>query len=296
MTDASKTSINPQFNSSAWKKLPSATAQTVEAVLLNYSIDKTKEDIAYIFGVNPATTDYDYSAEYSAVPTVSTNAPHQVFNYSTGGKLTLSDMVLNAYVYGKSLRPLIEGAIALTKAQLSNNKYAPPILTFRMGTEILEPCVLLSVKYVREASLGGEPARIKLSMTLQQIPKQKSKAEKEAQAKKQQQDTANRNVALNKPPMPLSLRQQNDTKAGAKSFLGKYANLLDPSIGNAYKAGDYAFLTDAVNGTVSLFTGKTNQGVVVQNNGKLISGGKGVTSIKTKAGVSLPTFSQTLKR
>jgi len=288
--------VNPQFNPSAWKTLPTATVQQAEAVLLQYNTDASKESIAYIFGVNPASADFDYSAEYSPVATVSAEIPHQVFNYSSGGKLSFSDMTLNAYCYGKSLRPLLEGAIALTKATLAQNKYAPPILTFRMGTEIFEPCVLLSVKYTREASLGGEPARVKLSMTLQQVPKQKSKAEKEAQTKAQQQDVANTNLAQGKPALPLSLRQQNDATTAATAFLNKYANLFDPSIAKLIKNGNYTYSTDTNLGTVSMMSGVINLGTVVQNSGTVIKGGTGITSLLLRAGAVLPSFSQTLAR
>lgn len=291
MVNNTKTISKPGgFNKSAWDKLASAKNSPVEAVLLYYSPSKGKEQIAYVFGVNPSEIDVDYTAEYSQVPTLASYVPHQVFNYSSGAKINLNNITLNSYIQGKSLRPLIEGAIALTKADLVNNKYAPPILTYRMGTEVFEPCVITSVKYTREASLGGEPARIKMSLVLQEVPKPITKAQKELQSKKQSKDIENRNIYLNNPPLPLSKQQQVSAIKSAKDYLAKSASTFD--ISNIINSKNYQLVVDANTGIVRLFDRKKDYGIVVQSDGKTIKGGTKVTTLQLKVGQKLIDFIQ----
>jgi hypothetical protein len=136
------------YNKTAWKSLPPVPENQIdgeiEAVLIDYNTLGAQESIVYVFLINPCQVDFGpYTADYTEVATLSNKTPHQSFNHSSEGTLIINDMILSSYCFGKSLRPIIEGAIALTKADTDNNIYAPKILSFRMGVVLLENCFMV---------------------------------------------------------------------------------------------------------------------------------------------------------
>ena len=287
------------YNKTAWKSLPQVSKNQIdgeiEAVLLDYNTLGAQESIVYVFLINPCQVDFgSYTADYTEVATLANKTPHQSFNYSTEGTLVINDMILSSYCFGKSLRPIIEGAIALTKADTDNNIYAPKILSFRMGTERFEPCVMQQVKYNRDTSLGGEAAKITMSMTLLKVPKPITKFQQEASEQKKRNDTASSNIKKGSPPLPLSVREQNDLKVAAKEYIVKMLPRLDPSlIVSPLKSGKYEIKIDKTSGTASFYSNGVDRGIIVQSNGKKIVGGQGTTSLKLKPGQDYYSYSKT---
>lgn len=287
------------YNKSAWKLLPSVPQNQldgeIEAVLLDYNTLGAKESVVYVFLINPCQVDFGpYTAEYTEVPTLANKTSHQMFNHSNEGSLAINDMQLSAYCFGKSLRPIIEGAIALTKADTENNIYAPKILSFRMGTERFEPCVISQVKYNRDTSLGGEPAKITMSMTLLKVPKPMTKFQQESLDQKKRNDAVTNNIEKGRPPLPLSLREENDLMIAAKEYLVKMMPRLDPSsIVAPFKNNNYEIKIDKNSGVASFYSKGVNLGIIVQSNGKKIVGGQGITSLKLKPGQDYLNYSNT---
>jgi hypothetical protein len=287
------------YNRTAWQSLPEVPKnqidEDIEAVLLDYNTLGAGESVVYVFLLNPCQIDFGpYTADYTEIPTLSNKTAHQAFNHSGEGTLVISDMMLSSYCFGKSLRPIIEGAIALTKADTENNIYAPKILSFRMGTERFEPCVLQQVKYNRDTSLGGEAAKITMSMTLLKVPKPITAFQQEASDQKKRNDVVSSNISKGSPPLPLSAREQNDLMKSAKEYITKMLPRLDQSgIVSQFKSGNYEIKIDKTTGTASFYSNGVDRGVIVQSSGKKIVGGQGTTSLKLKPGQDYLNYSKT---
>jgi hypothetical protein len=287
------------YNKTAWDSLPDVpkneAEEEIEAVLLDYNTVGAEESVVYTFLMNPCQVDFGpYVADYTEIPTLSNKTPNQVFNHSNDGTLVISDMILSSYYFGKSLRPIIEGAIALTKAETENNIYAPKILSFRMGSERFEPCVMQQVKYNRDTSLGGEAAKITMSMTLLKVPKPVTKFQQEQSDQKRRNDVVSSNIKKGSPPLPLSVREQNDIMKAAKEYIVKMLPRLDQSsIVSPFKNGNYEIKVDKNTGVASFYSNGANLGSIVQSNGKKIVGGTGITSLKLKPGQDYLNYSQT---
>ncbi len=260
---------HPLLNPTAYSKLPSASSGgRVEAVLLEYDIEGKKEKPLWLFLVNPATLDYQDSAEYSEVSPLASRVKVKQYNASSGAELTISDLLFSTYCLGKSLKPLTEGIQALLKAKTEENKFAPPVLMFRWGTKRFGPCVLTDVKWTESAWLGGEAARLKMSLTLEEIPKPLTKAEIEAKQKLKDKADEQKREKDGKPPIKLTDRQRQEASTKAKEYLKANTKVWAPDIQSAIEKGNYKLSTDADTGDVTMVdvTGK-KLGVVLKSLG-----------------------------
>jgi len=100
------------YNKSALNALPSAqkSGTRFEAVLLEFDINGNEEKPAWRFLINPKELQFSQSAQYAKVSTIASSVADRQFTGGTGATLKITDMVMDTFCYGKSLRPLIEGA------------------------------------------------------------------------------------------------------------------------------------------------------------------------------------------
>lgn len=263
------TNSNSLLNPTALAILPSAsTSGRVEAVLLEYDIEGKKEKPLWLFLVNPATLDYQDSADYSEVSPLASRVKVRQYTASSGARLTISDLLFSTYCLGKSLKPLTEGIQALLRAKTEENKFAPPVLMFRWGSKRFGPCVLTDVKWTESAWLGGEAARLKMSLTLEEVPKPLTAAEIEARKKAKEKADQEKRSTSGKPPVKLTDRQRKEASDKAKEYLKTNAKLWSADVQAAVEKGNYKLATDPDTGDVTMFDAKgAKLGVVLRSLG-----------------------------
>lgn len=284
--------LPPLINPTAYSKLPSASSSggNVEAVLLEYDIEGKKEKPLWLFLVNPATLDYQDSAEYNEVSPLASKVKVRQYSGSSGARLTISDLLLSTYCLGKSLKPLTEGIQALLKAKPEENKFSPPVLLFRWGTKRFGPCVLTDVKWTESAWLGGEAARIKMSLTLEEVPKPPTKADIEAKKKAKEKADQDKRSSSGKPAQKLTERQRKEASDKAKEFLKANSQNWSADIQSAVEKGNYKLATDADTGDVTMFDVKGKKlGVVLRSLGdkRQLANDK-ITTIPVKKDAKVP--------
>lgn len=181
---------------------------------------------AYAFLYNPEQKQYRRSANYAEVPTGATPIPDQNYLYTSGRTLALSDLLLESYCAGVSLRPLIEELEALLIAD--ENTLKPKPVLFIWGSERFGPAVLTSLSWEETKWLGGEPAEARVSMTLQQLPSQETPT-----------PTPNATDETN-----LTERQREDARDQAGSWLNQNLSRLRPQVREAVQSSRFRYLTD----------------------------------------------------
>lgn len=259
-------------------------------MLLEYDINGKEEKPLWRFLVNPASLDYQESAEYNEVAPLASKVKVKQYSGASGAKLTISDLLFSTYCYGKSLKPLTEGITALLKARTEENKFAPPVLMFRWGSKRFGPCVLSDAKWTESAWLGGEAARIKMSLSLEEVPKPPSKAEIEAKKKLKEKADQQKRSDGGKPPIKLTDRQLKEASTKAATYLKANTKTWAPDIQSAIDKGNYKLSTDADTGNVTMFDAKgTKLGVVLKSLGdKQQTANDKITTIPVKKDAKIP--------
>jgi len=252
------------YNKSALNALPSAqkSGARFEAVLLEFDINGNEEKPAWRFLINPKELQFSQSAQYSKVSTIASSVADRQFTGGTGATLKITDMVMDTFCYGKSLRPLIEGAQALMRARIDKSEFQPPILAFKVGSRRFAPCVLISLDWVESRSLSGEPARVVMAMTLEEIPRPLTKAEQEVKEKLKQDTIADRRESDGKPRRELTFRQITDATNAAKKYLQDNKSVFTGEIQGIISRGLYFVKVDKNTGDVTILSGDSALGVV----------------------------------
>jgi hypothetical protein len=282
---------NSLLNPTALATLPDASSSggRIEAVLLEYDIEGKKEKALWHFLVNPATLKYSDSADYNEVSPLASKVKVKQYSSSSGLKLKISDLLFSVYCLGKSLRPLTEGIDALLKAKTEENQFAPPVLMFRWGSKRFAPCVLIDVEWDESAWLGGEAARVKMSLTLEEIPKPLTTAEIEAKKKTKGKADQEKRSQAGKPPLKLTERQRKEASDKAKEYLKANTQNWTADVQAAIEKG-YKLATDAETGDVTMFDAKGKKlGVVLRSLGdkQQIANDK-ITTIPLKKDAKIP--------
>jgi len=252
------------YNKSALNALPSAqrSGTRFEAVLLEFDINGNEEKPAWRFLINPKELQFSQSAQYSKVSTIASSVADRQFTGGTGATLKITDMVMDTFCYGKSLRPLIEGAQALMRARIDKSEFQPPVLAFKVGSRRFAPCVLISLDWVESRSLSGEPARVVMAMTLEEIPRPLTKAEQEVKERLKQDTIADRRESDGKPRRELTFRQITDATLAAKKYLQDNKSVFTGEIQGIISRGLYFTKVDKSTGDVTILSGDSALGVV----------------------------------
>jgi hypothetical protein len=260
---------NPLYNPTALKSLPSAKNNgRAEAVLIEYDINGKQEKPLWLFLINPATLKFSGSADYGSTTPHAAKAPTLHYNGASGEKLTISNILLSTHCLGKTVKPLIEGLRALLRAKPENNQFAPPVLMFRWGKRRFGPCVLTDLDWDESAWLDGDPAKAVLNITLQEIARPLTKAEKEAKARVKDSAQAKKREKQGKPPLPLTDRQRKEASEKAKEFLKANNKSWAADIQAAIAKNNYKLSTDADTGDVTMTDGQGKSlGVVLRSLG-----------------------------
>lgn len=272
----------PRPNSIALKSAPVVTAPKgkAEAFILEYGEEKTEKRL-WTFFYNPQSLRYSRAAKYSSTETFAARVQDQQYGYTEGKTLEISDIILDSYCMGRTVRPLIEGINKLLEARLERGEFAPPVLSFIFGTQRFAPCALTKVSWDETAWIGGDPARVKMSLSFIEmpIPESRGKKSKDLQLK----DDADNKAGTGKPSKPLTDRQQVEAKQKAREWLNKNQSKLDPQTQKAIRSNQYDVTADPKTGDVKLLSSKKQAiGTVGRWDGKIFKTENVGTLIKKK--------------
>ena len=280
------------YNKSALNALPSAqkSGARFEAVLLEFDINGNEEKPAWRFLINPKELQFSQSAQYSKVSTIASSVADRQFTGGTGATLKITDMVMDTFCYGKSLRPLIEGAQALMRARIDKSEFQPPILAFKVGSRRFAPCVLISLDWVESRSLSGEPARVVMAMTLEEIPRPLTKAEQEVKEKLKQDTIADRRESDGKPRRELTFRQIKFADDSVRAYLQANKSAFTGEIQGIISRGLYFSKVDKNTGDVTILSGDSALGVVARSLGDKIIANDQVSTLPLKPNTKRPVL------
>lgn len=209
------------YNQAAWDTLEKVDAiAPAEAVLLVWDAEEAGEPTpAWQFLINPQQLQWNNSANYQTVETLAATAKHWQFSNTSGRTLKIPNLIMNVWCYGRTLKTVVDGAEQLLKAKVKENEYAPPLLRFRWGDRDFGPCVLTDIEYTESQWRNGQPSAMQISLTLQEVERPLTEAEREQQLKQRRELLSQQNLANGKPPQPLTERQQTEAKTKALDHL-----------------------------------------------------------------------------
>lgn len=275
----------PRPNEAALKSAPEVTPPKAkpEAFLLEYNRDPTIQRRLWTFFYNPQTLDWSRSAKYSAVETFAAKVQDQQYGYTDGKALEVPDIYLDTYCLGRTVRPLLEGINTLLEARLDKGEFAPPVLSFVFGGQIFAPCVLVKATWKETAWIGGDPARVRMSLSFLEIPLDRDDKAKELQLKSDDPKLAAK-TAEGKPRQPLTDRQKKDASDQAKKWLKENNAKLDAQTQKTVRSNSYSLLTNGQSGDVKMFDAKKQAiGTVGRWDGTKFTTANVNTLIKPKA-------------
>jgi hypothetical protein len=193
-------------------------------------------DLSFIsFLYNPEAKKYSREAQYAEAVTGGTGISDQNYIRTSGRTLELSDLLLDSFAAGKSLRQLLEGLEKLILPQAIS--LPPQTVRFVWGSESFGPAVITSISWEETAWLSGEPAQARLNLTLLQIPEAPSPTDL----------TAAPTGATN-----LTDRQREDARKKAGEWLTANASRLRPDVRAAFNSKRFRYLTDAATGSITI--------------------------------------------
>jgi hypothetical protein len=276
------------YNATAWAQLTSAagSGQPIEAILLEYEPEGKDEKMAWGFLINPATMDFENSAQYGEVAPHATKVVSSQYSHTSGQTFTTPGMMFSLWCYGKSLRSLLDGLKTLMEADPINGKFAPPLLRFSWGSFNLGPLSLIKYSYKITAVLDGEPADVRdLTLTFKEQPRPLTQAEQEALAQARLQQQMEDRAAQGGPQMPLTERQQEEAKTRATTFLEKNADQFSADVQSLIRSKGYKLEVDDKTGLVTMLDSEGKKlGLVSQHDAINHKVGRNLTSIPLKAG------------
>ena len=278
------------YNRAVLNTLPNAQKSNArfEAVLIEYDIEGKTEKAAWTFLIHPQSLKFNDAAKYNEISPLASSVANLQYEHSTGATLSISDLLMDTWCLGKSLRPVIDGVRALLKAKTDQGKFSPMVLAFRWGSFRFSPCVLTDIDWEVTRVLSGEPARVKMSITLKEIPKPLTRAEKDAKEKQKQALVADRRVAEGKPKLPLTQRQAEDASKAAKDYLISNKSNFSADVQAAIASNKYKLSTDRDSGNVSMLVDDKVIGIVLRSLGSSVIANSKITTIPTKENVKLP--------
>lgn len=279
--------ISP-YNSTAWAQLTSAASsgQQIEAILLEYEPEGLEEKMAWGFLINPATMDFENSAQYGEVAPHATKVVSSQYSHTSGQIFTTPGMMFSLWCCQKSARSLLEGLKKLMEADPINGKFAPPLLRFSWGSFNLGPLSLIKYSYKVTAVLGGEPADVRdLTLTFKEQPRPLTQAEQEALAQARLEQQMEDRAAQGGPKLPLTERQQEEATTRATTFLEKNADQFSADVQSLIRSKDYKLEVDDRTGLVTMLDGEGKKlGLVSQYDSTNHKVGRNLTSIPLKEG------------
>lgn len=250
----------------------------------------TPQNRVWNFLINPSVLSYSRSAVYSDTQTWAAKKQDIQYFTTNGQTLKMPNIILDSWHDGRSLRPLIEGINALLEAQIDQNRYYPPVLSFVWGSTRFAPCVLTEVTWDEAAWLSGEPATVVLNLTFREVPEPRSRGTAAADTQLAPNEEASEQGS---PRLPLTDAQASQASTYANQFLDQNLNNWSPEIQAQVRSDSYRLLTNRATGDVQMLNPDgTVIGTVLRWNGEAgtnleIRSGA-TTTIPARDGYTLP--------
>lgn len=116
------------------------------------------------FLYNPSALSFERSANYEVIDLPYTNAQPVQWKNTGGTQLTISDLLLDGWGEGKSIRPTLA---SLQKLMVGSADTDPPKLIFTWGSRTINPLVLVRLRWEENAwAPNGDPMRAKVALTV----------------------------------------------------------------------------------------------------------------------------------
>ena len=241
--------------------LTQLTAQeTGDRVLASLIVEGTGK--SYPMLINPESLQWSRSATFSKQQTAGTSVQSQQFYNTEGRTLKLSDIKLETYRAGKTLSQYLEGFEALLQPQATDERWhSPKPLTFVWGSRQFGPCILKSMSWDEKAWISGEPATVKFSLSLEEIPPPDTELQRRL--------PPNTNADADALDTPLTERQRAEGSGAAQTWLQENAVELDDDLRDRVAANRYLLTTDEATGNTTI-TDENGEalGIVGQWNGR----------------------------
>lgn len=247
----------PRPNETAIKLAPKVSPPKAkpEAFLLEYQRDPTIQRRLFTFWYNPQTLRFSRGAKYSSTETFAAKVQDQQYGYTEGWSLEIPDCYIDTYCMERSARIFKQGIDSLLEARLEKGEFAPPVVSFVFGGQIFAPAVVTKASWDESAWVGGDPARVKFSLSLLQIPVDRDEKSQELQLKQDDPKLA-ANEKDGKPRKPLTPRQNQEGSDKGKDWLKANTAKLDPQTQKLVRSGQFKMTTNPNSGDVSLIDSK----------------------------------------
>lgn len=142
---------------------------------------RQKAEKVWNFLANPQSIDFSRSVNWTEQPTLSSANTMLNYGHTSGGTISLNDILLPCNCVPKNLQEYMErlqNLMVPTKRSVtnqtpnapSNNDYRAPYLALVWGANIRYPVVIKDIKWKETHWYKGIPTYITLSITLQQLP------------------------------------------------------------------------------------------------------------------------------
>jgi hypothetical protein len=129
-----------------------------------------RADYVWKFLVNPEQIRIEGGdAAYESLLPHLGDRPELFYKGNSPRTMDLPNLWLETWFHGKSVMPLLEGITALMRSNPDNREYEPPTMQFVWGTRRFGPCKVIKATWVEDKWLGGEPAGVRLNLTLQEV-------------------------------------------------------------------------------------------------------------------------------
>lgn len=226
--------------------------------------------VLFEFLYNPEQKDLSRKIYHAELQTALASVQNLQFLYAEGRELRLNNLLMESWGNKRSLRPLLEKLEALAVADVPNGKYSPTEVYFAWGSEVFGPSYIFSaIEWTETLWVGGEPAGVRLNLTLKEIPATVGTSAPTAPAQTTATDEEATAVAMLERALQtatntfesltsgdatsilLSERQQQDGINTAQNWLKNNLTTVSTNIKQAYRRKAYTLASDR-NGVISV--------------------------------------------
>lgn len=228
-----------------------------------------EEDVVWRFLANPERLSFSgRDPKYSEVAPHLAKVPYLHYSHTAAQVLEIKDLLLETWCEGKSVKPLLDGLNRLVEVSTQNGEFEPPTLSFIWGSRRFEPCKLTKISWEESRWLGGDPAGVRLSISLQQVPDPEAKPDNPLDYPLADETGEVGESGGLTEGIELTDRQLEEAREEARNYLeensANYSSLVREIL-----SGDEIFVTPSTDGTVRMYnTDKEEIGVIGQWTGE----------------------------
>lgn len=242
------------YNPQVYPKLAPVQPSRTWAALCN---DLDPSIVYHHFLLNPQSIEWSRQANYDQADIPLTEVPAQQYKNTSGKRVTIPDLLIDAGAANKSIQSQLESLEDLLLQ--SEDTRQPQPLCFAWGSRFIKPLVLTSVRVTERNWAGGVCTGATVAIEFLEIPPDKSALTDAAQAKfkaglteRQKAEAAivaKTWVKTNPAKLPAKVRQKArsdklDIKVNDDGLVGVFDTVSTDFLGNLGKWTGQDFKTD----------------------------------------------------